>query len=177
VEHYVLINASEDFTTILPNTMHYEDFLRDQSENFEWPAINENDASGLCYTSGTTGLPKGSLYSHKSTFLHATTIMSPNAGNFSSRDTVLLIVPQFHVMAWGFPYLCLLSGSNKVLHSSNLQPEAIIKILVEEKVTKANGVPTIWLGVYHALKMNPPNRKISSRRIPYWWVRAAKKLS
>jgi fatty-acyl-CoA synthase len=161
VEYYVLINAPEDFTTTLPNTLHYEDLLADQSEDFEWPTLNENDASGLCYTSGTTGLPKGVLYSHRSTFLHATTIMSPNAGNFSNRDTVLLIVPQFHVMAWGFPYLCLLSGSNMVLPSSNLQPEAIIKILKEEKVNKANGVPTIWLGVYHALKKNPPEEKLA----------------
>jgi len=161
VEHYVLINAAADFTTTLPNTLHYEDLIADQSEDFEWPELNENDASGLCYTSGTTGLPKGVLYSHRSTFLHATTIMSPNAGNFSNRDTVLLIVPQFHVMAWGFPYLCLLSGSNMVLPSSNLQPEAIIKILQEEKVNKANGVPTIWLGVYYALKMNPPKEKLA----------------
>jgi fatty-acyl-CoA synthase len=161
VEHYVLINAAAGFTTTLPNTLHYEDLLGDQSEDYEWPAINENDASGLCYTSGTTGLPKGVLYSHRSTFLHATTIMSPNAGNFSNRDTVLLIVPQFHVMAWGFPYLCLLSGSNMVLPSSNLQTEAIIKILVEEKVNKANGVPTIWLGVYHALKKNPPKEQLA----------------
>lgn len=160
VEHYVLINATKDFTTTLPNTVHYENLIGDQSDDFEWPALNENDASGLCYTSGTTGLPKGVLYSHRSTFLHATTIMSPNAGNFSNRDTVLLIVPQFHVMAWGFPYLCLLSGSNMVLPSSNLQPEAIIKILIEEKVNKANGVPTIWLGVYHALKINPPKEKL-----------------
>ncbi len=161
VTHYVLINAPKDFSTTLPNTLHYEELLADQSEDFEWPALNENDASGMCYTSGTTGLPKGVLYSHRSTFLHATTIISPNAGNFSNRDTVLLIVPQFHVMAWGFPYLCLLSGSNMVLPSSNLQPEAIIKILIAEKVNKANGVPTIWLGVYHAMKKNPPKEKLA----------------
>jgi acyl-CoA synthetase (AMP-forming)/AMP-acid ligase II len=161
VEHYVLINAAPDFTTTLPNAMHYEDLLRDQSEDFEWPTINENDACGLSYTSGTTGLPKGVLYSHRSTYLHALTIMSPNAGNFNNRDTVLLIVPQFHVMAWGFPYLCLMSGSNMVLPSSNLQPEALIKILAEEKVNKANGVPTIWLGVYHAMKKNPTKEKLA----------------
>ncbi len=161
VEHYVLINAPADFKTTLPNTIHYEDLLAGQSEEFEWPPLNENDAGAMCYTSGTTGLPKGVLYSHRSTFLHASTLISPNAGNFSNNDTILLIVPQFHVMAWGFPYLCLLSGSNMVLPSSNLQPEAIIKMLREEKVTKANGVPSIWLGVYQAMKMNPPTEKLA----------------
>jgi len=161
VECYVLINATKNFKTTLPNTLHYEDLIADQSEDFEWPMINENDASGMCYTSGTTGLPKGVLYSHRSTYLHASTLISPNAGNLSNSDTVLLVVPQFHVMAWGFPYVCLLSGSNMILPSSNLQPKAIIEILKEEKVTKANGVPTIWLGVYHEMKNNPPKEKLA----------------
>lgn len=161
VECYVLLNAPKDFKTSLQNTIHYEDLLADQSVEYEWPTLDENDACGMCYTSGTTGLPKGVLYSHRSTYLHATNIISPNAGNFSNEDTLLLIVPQFHVMAWGFPYLCLLSGSNMVLPSSNLQSEAIINILQAEKVTKANGVPTIWLGVYHAMKENPPKEKLA----------------
>ena len=161
VECYVLLNATKDFKTTLQNTLHYEDLLADQSEEYEWPILNENDACGMCYTSGTTGLPKGVLYSHRSTYLHASNIISPNAGNFSNEDTLLLIVPQFHVMAWGFPYLCLLSGSDMVLPSSNLQPEAIINILQQEKITKANGVPTIWLGVYHAMKQNPPKEKLA----------------
>jgi fatty-acyl-CoA synthase len=161
VECYVLLNADRNFKTSLQNTIHYEDLLADQSEDFEWPTLNENDACGMCYTSGTTGLPKGVLYSHRSTYLHASTIMSPNAGNYSNLDTILLIVPQFHVMAWGFPYLCLLSGSNMVLPSSNLQPEALIKILEDEKVTKANGVPTIWLGIYDSMKKNPPKKKLA----------------
>lgn len=134
--------------------------LSGQSETFEWPALNENDASGMCYTSGTTGMPKGVLYSHQSTYLHTLTILTPNAGNYSTADTILLIVPQFHVMAWGFPYMCLLSGSNMVMPSSNLGPEAVIKILQEEKVTKANGVPTIWMGVYEEMKKNPPKEKL-----------------
>ncbi len=161
VEHYVLINAPENFETTLPNTIHYEDLLADQSDEFEWPTLNENDASAMCYTSGTTGLPKGVLYSHRSTYLHASTLISPNAGNLSNQDTLLLIVPQFHVMAWGAPYCCLMSGTNMVLPSSNLQPEALINILEKEKVNKANGVPSIWLGVYSAMKMNPPKQKLA----------------
>ncbi len=160
VEHYVIINAPANFTTTLPHIMHYEDLLKDQSEDFEWPVLDENMACAMCYTSGTTGLPKGVLYSHRSTYLHASVIVSPNAGNFCSSDTVLLIVPQFHVMAWGFPYLCLLAGSDMVLPSCHLQPEAIIRMLSEEKVTKANGVPTIWFGVYQAMKKNPPKEKL-----------------
>ena len=161
VEHYVLINAPAGFTTTLPNTIHYEDLLAEQTEDFEWPVLDENSACGMCYTSGTTGLPKGVLYSHRSTYLHALTIATPNAGNISHRDTVMLIVPQFHVMAWGAPYMCVLAGANMVLPSSNLQPDAIIKMLIAEKVNKANGVPSIWLGVYQTLKKNPPQEKLA----------------
>ncbi|SDE65503.1 fatty-acyl-CoA synthase [Pricia antarctica] len=160
VEHFIVINASESFSTSLPNILHYEDLMKGQSETFKWPELNENDASGMCYTSGTTGMPKGVLYSHRSTYLHALTILSPNAGNYSNSETVLLIVPQFHVMAWGFPYMCLLCGSDMVMPSSNLGPQAIIKILQEEKVTKANGVPTIWMAVYEEMKKNPPKKKL-----------------
>jgi len=163
VEHFIIINGLKGFTTTLPNTIHYEDLLDGKSEEFEWPDLDENEACGMCYTSGTTGMPKGVLYSHRSTYLHALTLISPNAANLNNSDIVLLIVPQFHVMAWGFPYLCLLSGSDIVMPSSHLQPEAIIKILQEEKVTTANGVPTIWMGVYEAMKKSPPKEKLALR--------------
>jgi fatty-acyl-CoA synthase len=129
VKNYVLLNAPENFTTTLPNTVLYEDLLQIDATDFTWYASNENEACGLCYTSGTTGNPKGALYSHRSTYLHAMALMLPNATNISARDRVLLIVPQFHVMAWGFPYVCMLAGADMVLPSMHLQPDALIQIL------------------------------------------------
>ncbi|PPK85039.1 fatty-acyl-CoA synthase [Neolewinella xylanilytica] len=156
VRHWVLLNAPEGFTTSLQNAHRYEDLLEAEPDEIDWPALDENQACGMCYTSGTTGLPKGVLYSHRSTYLHAMTILSPNAGNVSNRDVVLLVVPQFHVMAWGYPYLCVLAGADMVLPSSNLQPAALIKMMQAEGVNKANGVPTIWLGIYQEMKKDPP---------------------
>ncbi|WP_300020875.1 long-chain fatty acid--CoA ligase [uncultured Maribacter sp.] len=161
VEKFIIINAPKGFTTSLQNIIHYEDLIGEQLETIDWPELNENDASGMCYTSGTTGMPKGVLYSHRSTYLHAMTILSPNAGNYSNRDVILLIVPQFHVMAWGFPYMCLLTGSDMVMPSLHLGPEAIIRILKNENVNKANGVPSIWRGVYEEMKKNPPKDKLA----------------
>ena len=161
VEKYIIINAPKGFTTSLQNIIHYEDLIGEQLETIDWPLINENDASGMCYTSGTTGMPKGVLYSHRSTYLHAMTILSPNAGNYSNNDIVLLIVPQFHVMAWGFPYMCLLTGSDMVMPSLHLRPDAIIRILESENINKANGVPSIWRGVYDEMKKNPPKKKLA----------------
>jgi fatty-acyl-CoA synthase len=131
------------------------------SDDFEWAEVDENDACAMCYTSGTIGQPKGVLYSHRSTYLHALGIMMPNAGDICANDKVLLIVPQFHVMAWGFPYALLMAGAAIVMPSMHLQPDALIKILIDEKVNKSNGVPTIWLGVYDALKKNPPAEKLA----------------
>ncbi|SHK30404.1 fatty-acyl-CoA synthase [Maribacter aquivivus] len=161
VEKYIIINAPKGFTTTLANTIQYEDLIGEQLETIDWPAINENDASGMCYTSGTTGMPKGVLYSHRSTYLHAMTILSPNAGNYSNNDIILLVVPQFHVMAWGFPYMCLLTGSDMVMPSLHLRPDAIIRILESENINKANGVPSIWRGVYEEMKKNPPKTKLA----------------
>ena len=163
VKKYVLLNAPENFTTNLTDTILYEDLLNESLPDYIWYPSDENDACGLCYTSGTTGNPKGALYSHRSTYLHALALLMPNAANLSVHDRVLLIVPQFHVMAWGFPYVCILSGSDMILPSLHLQPEALIQIITQEKVTVANGVPTIWLGVYDAMKRNPPKEKLALR--------------
>ena len=155
VKHFVLLNAPKDIKTTLPNFIHYEELIADQSNEFTIAPVDENSAMGMCYTSGTTGNPKGVLYSHRSTYLHAQALTVPNAMNMSSNDTVLLIVPQFHVMAWGFPFSCMISGANMVLPGPHLNPQALVSILKETKVTIANGVPTIWMGVYAELKKNP----------------------
>lgn len=158
---YVIVNAPTGFKTSIPNVINYETLIASESETFEWVNVNENDACGLCYTSGTTGDPKGSMYSHRSTYLHALTVMAPNGANVSCNDRVLLVVPQFHVMAWGYPYLCMLAGADMVFPSMHLQPDALVDILQKEKITVANGVPTIWMGVYDAMKKNPPKEKLS----------------
>jgi len=155
VEQYVLLNAPRDVKTTLENYIFYEDLLEGESTSFDYPEIDENSAMGMCYTSGTTGDPKGALYSHRSTYLHAQAINSPNALCTSSNDTLLLIVPQFHVMAWGAPYSCMLAGANMVLPGPHLNPKALVDILESTGVTIANGVPTIWMGVYEELKANP----------------------
>ncbi len=163
VQHFILLNAPPGFDSILPNIIHYEELIENVPETFQWVSQDEHAACGLCYTSGTTGDPKGVLYSHRSTYLHAMGIMQPNAFNISSRDKALLIVPQFHVMAWGFPYVCMMAGADMVFPSSHLQPQALINISQQEKVTLANGVPSIWMGIYDELRVNPPSEKLTLR--------------
>ena len=162
VKRYVLFNADKSIETTLPNVSFYEDLLAEADDDYEWPVADEQAAAGMCYTSGTTGNPKGALYSHRSTYLHALATNQAACLGFTEHDTALLIVPQFHVMAWGFPYSCLLAGANIVLPGPHLQPAALVEMLANEKITVANGVPTIWTGVYQALKANP--RDISSVR-------------
>ena len=163
VKKIIILNAGSGFECNLENIIHYEDLIKDSTELTDWIAADENDACGMCYTSGTTGDPKGVLYSHRSTYLHAMGLMQPNALNLSARDKVLLIVPQFHVMAWGFPFVCMLAGADMILPSCHLQPDALIDISQKEKVSVANGVPAIWMGIYDALKKNPPAEKLPLR--------------
>jgi fatty-acyl-CoA synthase len=163
VKHIVLMNASKYLQTSLPNIIYYEDLIAKGDEDFNWVDVDENQACGMCYTSGTTGNPKGVLYSHRSTYLHAITSISPNVANISSKDRVLCISPMFHVMAWAFPFMCLLAGTDMVMPSKHLQPVPLIEILLREKITVANGVPTIWMGIYEELKRNPVREKLHLR--------------
>ena len=131
----------------LPNLVCYEDLIADESEDYEWPVFDENTASSLCYTSGTTGMPKGVLYSHRSSVLHAMACTFVDALNLSASDTILPVVPMFHVNAWGLPYAAPMVGAKLVLPGPNLDGASLHALFESERVTMTAGVPTVWLGL------------------------------
>jgi fatty-acyl-CoA synthase len=155
VEHYVLLNALPDVETSLPNVLFYEDLIESADDDFAWRSMDETMAMGLCYTSGTTGNPKGALYSHRSMFLHTYGQNQANALGLKESDVVLPVVPQFHAMAWGLPYGSAMAGADMVMPGPHLQAEPLANMIANERVTIAAGVPTIWNGLYHELRQNP----------------------
>jgi fatty-acyl-CoA synthase len=154
VEGYILLNAPAGFTCSLPNCIDYEALIRDCPDDSPWEEVSENEACAMCFTSGTTGLPKGVLYSHRSTCLHTILVSLPNYLNISANERVLVVVPQFHVLAWGLPFAAILAGATLVMPSCHLQPESLIQMIIDERVNKASGVPTIWQNIYTTLKKN-----------------------
>jgi fatty-acyl-CoA synthase len=132
----------------------YEELVEDQRDDFDWPEFDENTAAGLCYTSGTTGNPKGVLFSHRSTVLHAYCTSLPDVSNYSARSVVLPIVPMFHVNAWGIPYSAPLVGAKLVFPGPGLDGASLYELFEKEKVTASSGVPTVWLGLINYLRQN-----------------------
>ena len=155
VQHHVLVNAPPDIETTLPNVLHYEDLIAAADDNFAWRSTDEQMAMGLCYTSGTTGDPKGALYSHRSMFLHTLGENQAMGLGLTETDVVLPVVPQFHAMAWGLPYACTLAGADVVMPGPHLQPAALAELIESQQVTVAAGVPSIWNGLYHELQAAP----------------------
>ena len=155
VEHYVLFNADKAAASLLPNASLYEDWMSDASEDYEWKSTDENMAAGLCYTSGTTGYPKGALYSHRSMFLHTLGVNLSNSLGLRETDSLLPVVPMFHAMAWGLPYACIMNGVDLILPGPHMQPAALAALISDYRVTVAAGVPTIWNGLYQELKARP----------------------
>ena len=131
----------------VPNLLCYEELLAASSDDYLWPVFDENAASSLCYTSGTTGNPKGALYSHRSTVLHSYASAMPGSLNVSAHDAVLPVVPMFHVNAWGLPYSAPLTGAKLVFPGPNLDGKSLYELFEQEQVTFSAGVPTVWLGL------------------------------
>src|SRR5271163_2019597 len=125
----------------------YEELLAAEPDAFDWPELDEFSAAAMCYTSGTTGHPKGIVYSHRSSYLHSMGACLGNAFALSERDRVLPVVPMFHANAWGLAYAGLLSGAALIMPDRYLQPAALVRLIGDERVTVAGGVPTIWAGV------------------------------
>jgi len=137
--------GTDQFTGV---TVHsYEDLLAAEPDSFDWPELDEKSAAAMCYTSGTTGNPKGVVYSHRSAYLHSMGACLGNAFGLSERDRVLPVVPMFHANAWGLAYAGLLSGAALVMPDKDLSPATLVRLIGDEKVTVAGGVPTIWAGV------------------------------
>lgn len=129
----------------LDNLICYEELIDAQNESYDWPEFDEWTASSLCYTSGTTGNPKGVLYSNRATVLHSLTVAMPNVLNLSDNECILPIVPMFHANAWGIPYAAVMTGTKLVMPGARLDGEAVYEMLDREKVTFTAGVPTVWI--------------------------------
>ena len=167
VKHFVLMTdrAHMPEKTSIPNLLCYEELLAEQSSDFLWPEFDERAASSLCYTSGTTGNPKGVLYSHRSTLLHTYASSLPDALNLSARDTILPVVPMFHVNAWGLPYSAFMVGAKLVLPGPGLDGKSLYELFESESVTLSAGVPTVWQGLLthvqgQGLRFSTMNRTI-----------------
>jgi fatty-acyl-CoA synthase len=142
--------------------LNYEELLAGASDDFQYPAIDENDGAAMCYTSGTTGNSKGVLYSHRALVLHTFAELGVDSFAISNHDTVLAVAPMFHANAWGLPYSCTMAGARLILPGPNVDPESVLDLISQEHVTAACGVPTVWLSVLAALEKNPGRWKFDS---------------
>ena len=152
IKHWVALTSREhmpatDVAAKIPGLLCYEELLAGHSEQYEWPTFDENTASSLCYTSGTTGNPKGVLYSHRSTVLHTMTAAMPDCLDASAADVLLPVVPMFHVNSWGIVYLAPMVGAKLVLPGPGMDGKSLYDLFESEGVTLSAGVPTVWQGL------------------------------
>ncbi|NOT62639.1 MAG: long-chain fatty acid--CoA ligase [Acidobacteria bacterium] len=168
VKHFIVMSgvagSGGQFTTKLGPAHNYEDLIGGESTEFSWPEIDENAPMGLCYTSGTTGNPKGAMYTHRSNYLHTVTQCMTDSMGVSGADTVMAVVPMFHANAWGLPYSGCTVGFKQVFPGPTMDGASICQLLQDEKVTFTAGVPTIWMGVKAELEANPGKYDLSNLR-------------
>ena len=146
--------------TTLPNAICYENLLAGADDDYQWPSFDERTASSLCYTSGTTGNPKGVLFSNRSTVLHSYAVCTPDALGLSNAETILPVVPMFHVNAWGIPYAAAMCGAKMVMPGARMDGESLFELMEREQVTLSAGVPTIWMMLLGYMKEN--NKKLTT---------------
>lgn len=158
VRAFIALTDREHLPEDIPNCISYEELLITQDDQYEWPEFDENQAASLCYTSGTTGSPKGVLYSHRSTILHAFTVCTVDGLQLSRKDSVLLAVPMFHVNAWGFPYAAAMCGAKVCLPASQIDAASLCELAEQEQCTMSIGVPTVWLSFMDYLERYPERR-------------------
>lgn len=169
VEVYVAMTDEDSMPKLeLPNLYCYEELVQAEQPDYQWPLFDEKTASSLCYTSGTTGKPKGVLYSHRSTVLHTVMAATPDGADISASECLLLIVPMFHANAWGIPYAAAMTGAKVVLPGPRLDGENVYELMKTEGVTFSQGVPTVWLMFLQYIDSQPglelsdlPLRKVS----------------
>lgn len=161
VELLVICRHGEGGESSFENQIDYEDFIKDQPTEFDWPEIDETSPMGLCYTSGTTGKPKGVMYTNRSTYLHTLTECLTDSIGLSALDSLLGIVPMFHAMGWGLPFCASMLGCKQVFPHRFMTPDSFLKLMHEEEVTISAGVPTIWQGVRAALEAEPDKYDLS----------------
>ncbi|VWD62487.1 long-chain-fatty-acid--CoA ligase [Burkholderia lata] len=155
VKAWIMMAGREDMPAASKaSLLCYEELIGAQDGNYEWPVLDENLASGLCYTSGTTGNPKGVLYSHRSTVLHSYASALPDSLNCSASEVIMPVVPMFHVNAWELPYSAPLVGAKLVLPGQRLDGASLYELIEGEQVTYSAGVPTVWLGLLEHVRSN-----------------------
>jgi fatty-acyl-CoA synthase len=160
-EHVIVVSHSG---SVPDGTIEYESLI-EGSQPMEWERLDESRACSMCYTSGTTGRPKGVVYSHRALVLHSLMAALPDAHAISSRDTILPVVPMFHANAWGLPYIAAFAGTGQVLPGPRLDAESVLDLLAGEQVTITAGVPTVWMAVLGALDAEPDRWDLSALRL------------
>ena len=164
VEHFIIMTDDLEFSTTLPAALNYEELLSSADDRHVLVELDETSPAGLCYTSATTGRPKGVTYTHRGLFLHSMAACQVDIFGFREREVVLAIVPMFHANNWGIPYSCTMVGATQVMAGVRPDPPAICQLIQQERVTLSFGVPTIWVGVLDYLERSGKRYDFSSLR-------------